>query len=704
MRIKKLGSDSPDIIVTFKFETATSVEKFARYVDYSDRESAVLIDQVEEAFDNHLEVSSDYEKMIGYMKRDTAIVNKDERRTGLFTEWSNNISVNEMEKLKEKLSGAQLLGNNLWNPVVSFDLAYMIRVGILEYNPELEGRIDRLDKVFKAAEKEKPKNPKKIYQAKKALEIEAKKRVVNQDKLKAAMQENMGRFLKSEGFDENTFWWGSVHLNTKHIHVHLSFSETKNSRKMIEVQKEIKGKIITIKEPRGKLGEKNIARFKSNLFHSLEIDEEKELKILKEVEVGKHRQAILDQVTDLYDSTLLNFYLEETARHLPKDGKLNYSSNRKEFRESKAYLTAFVEEFTRTIGKKEYEAFTFATREQLTDYRQVYSKKNQFDLEQLVVKRQKTLKASLANHMLKELKKESLNHSEGLTSDFLNSKELEQVVEDLKQTKISSKELGRYKGLVEKSYAEAEEQYFKKKLRDLDRFEDMGSNIKLKNYSKRKFEQHIQLAQLKQMSRNNLSKSEKEKKKYLKSEIETAREFSINQANDQMIEKKLQRLAEERILLKNTKDKALIQSIYGTNKKEILDVIEKEEKILQIKNKIYHNNLLKNKKENIPLLKELRIIYEEEKQGKRFKNKFKPISKKRFKLKRPQKHQRFYRKNKKYRKNPILPAHKAKHSFKQALKNSHEAFQSMASFSNNELKRAQRKKRQSDEEEEKERY
>lgn len=104
------------------------------------------------------------------------------------------------------------------------------------------------------------------------------------------------------------------------------------------------------------------------------------------------------------------------------------------------------------------------------------------------------------------------------------------------------------------------------------------------------------------------------------------------------------------------------------------------------------------------MLKELKIIYGEEKQGKRFKNKFKPISKKRFRLKRPQKHQRFYRKNKKYRKNPILPAHKAKHSFKQALKNSHEAFQSMASFSNNELKRAQRKKRQSDEEEEKERY
>ncbi|MCJ7969472.1 MAG: hypothetical protein MUW51_11350 [Lactococcus lactis] len=66
----------------------------------------------------------------------------------------------------------------------------------MKYNPELEANIDRLDKVFKAAEKEKPKNSKKIYQAKKALELEAKKRVVNQDKLKAAVQANMGKFFK----------------------------------------------------------------------------------------------------------------------------------------------------------------------------------------------------------------------------------------------------------------------------------------------------------------------------------------------------------------------------------------------------------------------------------------------------------------------------------------------------------------------------
>ncbi|MDN5424667.1 MAG: hypothetical protein L0G03_02195, partial [Lactococcus lactis] len=136
---------------------------------------------------------------------------------------------------------------------------------------------------------------------------------------------------------------------------------------------------------------------------------------------------------------------------------------------------------------------------------------------------------------------------------------------------------------------------------------------------------------------------------------------------------------------------------------QVLASIEKEKKILQIKNKIYHNNLAKNKKDNIPLLQELKKIYGEEESEKRFKNKIKQFSKKKFKLKRTQKHRQFYRKNKKYIKKRQLPGFKKKRSFKKVLKNGHEAFQNMMSLNNNELKRAERKKRQSDEEEEMER-
>ncbi|MEY8514898.1 relaxase MobL [Lactococcus taiwanensis] len=700
MRDKKVGTASPEIIVTSTFETATSTESFARYVDYSDREAAVLVDRVEEAFDNHLESAPDFEKMIGYMKREAAILNKDEKRTGLFTENSNNISAQEMQALKEKLHEAQMMGNNLWNPVISFDVAYLIRVGILKYNPELEAKIDRLDKVYKAAEKERPKHSKKIYQAKKALEVAAKQRIVDQERLKAVVQANMNDFLKREGFDDNVFWWGSVHLNTKHIHIHLSFSEVKTSRKIMEVEKEINGKIVKIREPRGKLKERNIKYFKSKLYHSLELPKERALKIRKEVEVGKHRQAILEQVTNFPQISLLNFYLEETARHLPQEGQLNYASNRKEFRVSKAYLTAFVEEYLRTIGKKEYEAFTQATRRQLSDYESTYSKAEKFDLEKLVEKRQRTLKNALANRMLKELKHFTTEHPEERGVDFLNTKELEQVVEDLKRTKVSSYELGKYKWLLKVSYAEAEEQKFKKKLRQLEQIEEMQSNKPLKQYYKKQFERQVQLAQFEQKTNFQLTENEKALKVALKLELMSARNFPINESHGKVLQNKFQELEKEMGLLAKTKDKHLIQIIYGTNQSEALRMLEKEKKILQIKKQIYSNNLAHRKKENRLLfqeLKEMYGVYGKEKKERR-------DSSKKLRLCRPVLHQKFHRRNKKRKKKRLLRSNLVKNSsdapLRKVLQNSHEFFQRLIFISNDELKRAQQRKRQSDREEE----
>lgn len=79
----------------------------------------------------------------------------------------------------------------------------------------------------------------------------------------------MPSFLKSEGFGSEAFWWGSVHLNTKHIHLHVSVSETQNSRKRVE------NPLTGLSEPRGKLKVRNMNRLKSNLYHDLDIDEHK---------------------------------------------------------------------------------------------------------------------------------------------------------------------------------------------------------------------------------------------------------------------------------------------------------------------------------------------------------------------------------------------------------------------------------------------
>lgn len=699
MRFKKEGNNSPEIIVTFKFETSTSVESFSRYVDYSDRESAVVVDNIEQAFENHEEPETDFEKMIGYMKRDTAIVNKDERRTGLFSEHSNNISIDELEELKEKLNQGQALGNNLWNPVVSFDVAFLIRVGVLEYNPELEEKIDQLDKVFKAAEKENPKNSKKIYQAKKALEVAAKQRVVDQDKLKFVVQSNMGKFLRSEGFDENVFWWGSVHLNTKHIHMHLSFSELKPTRKMMEVPKEVNGKTIIVREARGKLKKKNIAKFKSNLYHSLEVDEEKRLKIEREVKVGMHRQAILSGVNKVSKDnfSLCNFYLLETAKHLPKEGKINYQSNRKEFREAKAYLTAFVEEYVRTIGKDDYTAFTEATKKQLEFYKESYSTNPKFNLEKLVIERQNVLKASLANKMIKEIQKSSIDLGiYGEDSDFLNSKELEQIVEDLKDTKISSKESGKYKWLLKVSYAEADEQIFKQKLRELEHFEDLKGNADLKKFIKQKFQEQISLAQYEQMPNYVLTLEEKDMKRKFQQKNTSARNFPIKSASDILINERMKELNKELKIVEQTRDKGMIKSIYQMEKKQVLSSINKEKTILEIKNQIYNNNQNEKRADNKALFNQLKEIYGEKSQNlygnhyrsnsKRFSKVLKTID--------------FNNQKKNHLKmNQLMSGKLSYRHFQEVIDKNQKIFQGLASLSNIDRKRVERLKRQSDEEE-----
>lgn len=700
MRFKKVGADSPEIILTFKFETSTSVENFSRYADYTDRESAVMVENVEKAFEEHLDPEPDFEKMIGYMKRDTAVVNMDERRTGLFTENSNNITVDEMEELKNKLNEAQLNGNNLWNPVVSFDVEYMIRVGILKYNPELEFKIDHLDKIFKAAEKEKPKNPKKIYQAKKELELAAKQREVDQDRLKSVIQSNMGKFLKAEGFDETAFWWGSVHLNTKHIHVHISFSELKNSRKLMNVEKKIDGEIRQLKEPRGKLKEKSIKRLKSNLYRSLEIDENRAERIMKEKEVGFHRCAIFEKMKDFPKSknSLLNFYIRQTFENLPEDKKWNYKSNRKEFQKSKSYLTAFVEEYLRTDAKDEYEAFTQATRNQLRDYESVYSKKENFDLEKSVAKRQQVLKEEIANRVLKQLKNHHIEKNKyGEDFEFLNSKELEQVVEDLKQTKLPSKELGQYKWQLRVSYAETEEQYFISESRNMDKFEDLEGNARLKNFAKQSFSEQIDLARLNQISAYQLSKSDEDKKRQLSLKYSSARKLPIDKLTDSLLEQKLYQINLEQDIIKQTKDKAIIKAIYHSGVKQAIKHLEDEKRILLIKSQIGKNNRSQNQSQNRALFQELKKIYGEQQQIKKFdgeKNQYKI-----FRLKRPvrKKQNRTSQMKKRH-----LTSKSFRHSLQKMADENEKMFQSLSAFSNYDAKRAERLKQRSDDEEERE--
>lgn len=54
---------------------------------------------------------------------------------------------------------------------------------------------------------------------------------IDQRKIKVAVQNAMPQLLRDEGLDNpNTFWWGDIHLNKEHTHVHITISQTRNTR------------------------------------------------------------------------------------------------------------------------------------------------------------------------------------------------------------------------------------------------------------------------------------------------------------------------------------------------------------------------------------------------------------------------------------------------------------------------------------------
>jgi hypothetical protein len=619
MRRKKSSNRSPDIIVTFNFNTSSSVKSFRRFAEYTNREEATKIEQqAEQSFEEHFE-AEDYKKMIAYMKRDTAVINADKKRTGLFNGHSQNMTIEQMDELKDNLVQAQRAGNNLWNGAVSFDIGFLIQIGVLEYNGALEAKIaaaDQNKKRLEAKDKELIKNgqsaqhAKAIYLAKKDLENLAKQRKVDQSRLKEAIQEHMGAFLKAEGFHDDAFWWGSVHLNTKHIHVHVSISELHNSRK--RTLNEATGEM----EPRGKLKIRAIERFKSKLYHTLEIDDKgQQHRRLKEMEVGTQREAILSHLEPAKiskNSLLLEFYLREAQERLPEEGKLSFKSNRQEFKVCKAYLNAFIDTYLETVAKQDYENWEKATKEQLSLYEGAYSK--EFDLEVLVNKRKQTLRDRLGNGLLKQLKENPLPVSKNEEPiDFLSANDLKKIVDDLKDSKLPPKELGTYKYLLKISQASDDEILFKKELSALSHFETLESNKDLKVSTQEKLKEKIHLVKLTQEPRFKLTSDERELSHKLQFKYTSARSFSIAKASSENIEQKIQFIDKELEILDQTRDKALIEEVYKKDKKKVLVQLQKEKDILRIKGKIYQNNQTNNKKANGPLFDELRQLYGEPK-------------------------------------------------------------------------------------------
>lgn len=354
----KDGSQAPDIVYTQQFKTAN-----VDFLKYTDRDEAVDVDN---DFNLDLNDSSDQTNVqydadedlagyLGYMDRAAATRVEDglDDRYPTFDAETFNMDENEHDKLVQNLRRATKSKSMMWQGVVSFDTAFLDRTGT--------------------------RDPKTGH--------------IDQRKIKAAIQGAMPRLLHEEQLDSNsTFWWGDVHLNKEHTHVHLAISQVRNSRP-----------IKSDGRPKGSFKVKSFQHFKSHIYHSLEEDRElgRDIDLEKQVDVLK--KGLLTRLRSDAEAASKKTILDRIYRSLPnyKDKRRWRASNHsKEFRSASKLTSELVENLLKSDLQQDYDELIGLYRKQDVLSREKYGQK----IKDTVAPKDKRLREQLMNRIFDSLR------------------------------------------------------------------------------------------------------------------------------------------------------------------------------------------------------------------------------------------------------------------------------------------------------------
>jgi len=156
-----------DIVLAAKFVQA-SAQVFADYLKYMDRENARV--RPGETFKSAFSAFTDY-------------MGNDEKSTGMFDNWNDELTDKQLQSHKDKFTVALEAGGNLWQQVISFRPEFLV-----ENKIDIDGHIQ-------------------------------------EDMLKEAARKAINAELKAEGMLGNVVWNAAIHYNTDNIHIHLAFVE-----------------------------------------------------------------------------------------------------------------------------------------------------------------------------------------------------------------------------------------------------------------------------------------------------------------------------------------------------------------------------------------------------------------------------------------------------------------------------------------------
>lgn len=545
---------------------------FSGFLDYTKRNGAVDLNNDYDLSDDHEDSKKGYDRYIDYTKRNKATALeaelKGQKVLPTFTATKLNITDQDEKVLRKKLNEAEKQNHLLWEGVVSFRTELIAKQKI--YDPK-NGHVD-------------------------------------QKKIKQALQAAMPDFLKKNDLEKAT-WWGDIHLNTNHLHIHFGIVEDGKSKRQL----------TKTGEEKGMLTEASMRQLRGKVFRELLLPDQK-----RAIDKLKEQQAILrkkikndvniDRHEFLKEELLVNAY-----QHLPEK-KYRFKSHARKLIKTKRYLNEYIAHNLRQ--NSEYQAWTKILSGEEKRYEKIYGESQQNYSEN----QKKMLTDQIGNFLLAELYELSPKDLKSTELDVANKTTLDQdrfAIELLKRqiTELSKKEnvdkkkigrlryeLGTRRGKYRKKNIRLQNDLIiqkKESLQSMVNEKRISGNDVLVTFKLIQFNKSLELHKLELRPNFQLSEKEKIDKHKLQQELIDPINIAINSKllteQDKysvFVDQQIEAIKKTRLSGSYFKQK------YGTeNPREVIKELQNGEKVWQIKRTIANNNkVMKLKAE--PELKE----------------------------------------------------------------------------------------------------
>ena len=567
--------NAPNIIFTIKY-TQGGVDNIQEYLDYTERDEAV--DQTNdfnlEKNQTNNQTPENLNGYLGYTERDAATsIENNAHRYPTFNKDFINLSEEAHERLKEQLLEAQQNHSLMWEGVVSFDPKFLKENQILSDDGAQ----------------------------------------VDQAEIKKVIQKAMPRFLKNEGLDvPETFWWGDIHLNTEHVHVHLTISQTKNTRSM-----DAHGKLIGI------INQESIRDFKRDVNNGIVKGPERERQIKNERRLATLKQdlktGVMESLTDLSNEEMLT-KIWEALPDYSNQSRWRSSNHSKDFRQAKRLTDQYVERLLTTDLQDAYADF----KNQVDLRNRLAQKRYGQHIKDTTRKKDQELKNYLANRVYDYMRtiSKGTDQAKLLMEEQGKSLAENNAILDQKQVELTQlmpntigyaqlkQEIGLRKKYIRVENAKLDNYWIDQKVKQLKQVDSP-----YRDYFIAELNNQRQLNDLIIKPKNQYKNGDNAKYRYLKAKYTNPRHIAINQVSQQTYELQMERLSKISGIMAQSPNDPAVQIMLPNQTKlgaaNALKYYQTEQNILKTKLEINQNNhqfkdnkTLKTKK-NRPLFQQL---------------------------------------------------------------------------------------------------